>query len=129
MELEGGGKTGASLLTNTYIYTKYIISSPLRASQVYAWKGYPPPVKNRALAARFCAWCMHTCLPLTNMQNACSNPTRFDCTLLKSTSLHLLHPLFLTYHTNQAPPAWFVPEYIPPPLANTQVPVHTPYSN
>src|SRR6201999_2376363 len=83
LELEGGGKTGASLLTNTYIYTKYIISSSLRASQVYTWKGYPPPVKNRALAARFCAWCMHTVIhrPMVHHRSViqfCSCCTEFD---------------------------------------------------
>ena len=51
----GGAKSGASSLTNITIYINYIVFSPFRTPQAYAWWSYSSPVKNQALVAWFCA--------------------------------------------------------------------------
>jgi hypothetical protein len=50
-------KKGASLLNRTKISANYTITFLLRTPQACPWWSEPPPVKNRAAGARFCAGC------------------------------------------------------------------------
>lgn len=98
----GGAKLGASSLTNITIYNNYIVFSPFRTPQAYAWWSYSSPVKNRALVARFCAWCTPTPSPSATCKT-CTHPTFLHHQKLDFIPIGPLPPSVYTHNTKLSP--------------------------